>query len=678
MAMREAFTVGIVLAAKDMYSGVMAKAQRNLGILRKTSTKSADAFEKSMKRYQAITAVGATVSVVSGQISGKIQEMTTDVIDFSAAMGKLGTVVLGNLGKFKSHQAAMEEWRKTALNLSTRSLFSATELINDASYELLSSGLTADEAMAMLESVSTAAIATVANLNSTSAIFGSIMNTFGKRWDMSAMEKGTRIMDVLAGGVKKFQWTGSVLAEGLSYATASASTMNVRLEDTIAILGMLNSQGIKGSKAGTALDATFRELIKNAKKFGISIEDANGDLLPMPEILEKINNKLKGMGAVKKAAEIQKYFGEEGGKAIKMLIKNSKELEENIKYLQKSGIAAEMAAERMGTLSAEVKIQEHRWQNLRIELGTKAVPIMLSLKKGVLELVDVLGEIPHAKAFAGTTLGIIGMAAEIGKTIGPALTMVGVLGMWRTQAALAATAQAALNKQMGIGAATSGAHAAKMGIMGSKGSALVGVLGRVAAVGAAAFIGWEIGTALREIEGLDEAVQNFFLHLTKGTTFEELEYEMNRMSSLTKKIRKDLALTEEEKKFFIKVKWQTEKEAGVSYDDFIKTVGGRLGLKEPEVRAYHAEAIGARQAFLGIFQTGTKRVGKTGLALVHEGEEIKSKAMAGGGTTITNYFGDIILPQAAGGTTQMDARSYARALIQEINRAMKMEGKRTP
>lgn len=673
MAMREAFTVGIVLAAKDMYSGVMAKAQRNLGILRKTSTKSADAFEKSMKRFQAITAVGATVSIVSGQISGKIQEMTTDAVDFSEAMGKAGTVVLDNLGKFKSHQSAMEEWRKTALNLSVKSLFSATELINDASYELMSSGLKADEAMAMLESVSTAAIATVGNLNTTSALFGSIMNTFGKRWDMSSLEKGTRVMDVLAGAVKKFQWTGDVLAEGLSYATAAAKTMNVKLEDAVAILGTLNSQGIKGTKAGTALNATYRELTKSAKSFGISIEDANGDLLPMPEILEKINNKLKGMGAVKKAATILKYFGEEGGKAIQLLMENSDELEAHIKDLQETGIAAKMAAERMGTLSAEVKKQEHRWQNLRIELGTKAVPIMLGLKKGVLELVDVFGKIPHAKAIAGTTLGIIGMAAEIGKTIGPALTMVGVLGMWKTQAALAAAAQASLNKQMGIGAATAGTQAAKMGIMGSKGSALVGVLGKVAAVGAAAFIGWEIGTLLRQIPGLDEAVQKLFATLTGAKIGDEVDKEMTKASEILAKLKKDIA-TEEEKKFLIKFEWKIARKAGKSYDEFIKTMSGRLGLKEPEVRAYHAEALGARQSFMG-FKTGTARVPKTGWAFVHEGEEIKSKAMAGGGdTTTVVHMGGVTINLKSTGSAQMDAYQIKK----ELDRLYKMEARRLP
>lgn len=699
MAMREAFTVGIVLAAKDMYSGVMAKAQRNLGILRKTSTKSADAFEKSMKRYQAITAVGATVSVVSGQISGKIQEMTTDAIDFSAAMGKIGTVVLDNLGKFKSHQAAMEAWRKTALNLSTRSLFSATELINDASYELMSSGLNAEEAMNMLESVSTAAIATVANLEATSGIFGSIMNTFGRRWDMSSMEKGTRIMDVLAGAVKEFQWTGDVLAEGLSYATASATTMNVPLEDAVAILGMLNSKGVKGTKAGTALDATYRELTKSSKSFGISIEDVNGDLLPMPEILEKINNKLKGMGAVKKAATILKYFGQEGGKAINLLLENSEQLKAYIEDLQKSGIAAKMAAERMGTLSAEVKTQEHRWQNLRIELGDRAAPVMLGLKKGVLELVDVLGEIPHAKAFAGTILGIIGMAAEIGKTIGPALTMVGVLGMWRTQAKLAAVAQASLNKQMGIGAATSGTQAMKMGRLGSKGGTLVGVLGRVAAVGAVAFIGWEVGTILREVLNLDEATQNFLATLSGKDITDRTQKDFDKLSDIDKQIKKDIrTVTKEQMEFYVSEERKIFKGTTPEFIEWMK----RRGVKPEYVMPFLPEKKGIQAGMIAqpttthpedyerYLKNQEKRVkiaeekatGIVGLEVrakvsQYESEETRPRSMAGG-TTITNYFGDIILPQAATGSAQMDTHSYARALIQEINRRMKIEGKRQP
>lgn len=716
MAMREAFTVGIVLAAKDMYSGVMAKAQRNLGILRKTSTKSADAFEKSMKRFQAITAVGATMSVVSGQISGKIQEMTTDAIDFSDAMGKIGTVVLRNIGGFKSHQEAMEAWRTKGLDISTRSLYSASELINDVAYNLMSSGLKADTAMDLMESVSNTAIATIGDLDTTSALFGSIMNTFGRRWDMSALEKGKRIMNVLSGAVKKFTMTGNILAAGMSYATAAAESMNVPFEDTIAILGMLNTRGIEATKAGTAFMAFIRELPDATKKMGITIADANGKLLPMADILQNIEERLKGMKEIERTVLLNKALGEEGSKLIKILMGTSGELRENISVLQESGIAAQMVEERMKTLSAEVKTQEHRWQNLRIELGGKAAPVMLGLKKGVLELVDVLGEIPHAKAFAGTTLGIVGMAAEIGKTIGPALTMVGVLGMWRTQAALAATAQAALNKQMGIGAATAGTQATKMGIMGSKGGALVGVLGRVAAVGAAAFIGWEIGTILRDVLNLDEGVQKLLATLTGAKIGDEVDKEMTKASEIMAKLKKDIA-TEEEKKFLIKFEWEVARKAGVSYDEFIKTMSGRLGLKETEVRTSHAETIGARQAFLGIFQTGTKRVDKTGLvfvhegeeirpksmaknvsvlekikeiqkfqigtkyidktglALVHEGEEIKPKSMAGkGGATTVVHMGGVTINLKSAGSAQMDAYQIKR----ELDRLYNMEARRLP
>jgi len=698
MAMREAFTVGIVLAAKDMYSGVMAKAQRNLGILRKTSTKSADAFEKSMKRFQAITAVGATMSVVSGQISGKIQEMTTDAIDFSDAMGKIGTVVLDNLGKFKSHQEAMEAWRTKGLDVSTRSLYSASELINDVAYNLMSSGLKADTAMDLMESVSNTAIATIGDLDTSSALFGSIMNTFGRRWDMSSLEKGERIMDVLSGAVKRFMMTGNILAEGMEYATAAAESMNIPFEDTIAILGMLNTRSIESTKAGTAFMAFIRELPDATKKMGITIADASGKLLPMSDILQNIEKRLKGMSEIKRTVLLNKALGEEGSKLIKILMGTSDELRENISYLQGSGVAAQMVKERMGTLSAEVKTQEHRWQNLRIELGGKAAPVMLGLKKGVLELVDVLGEIPHAKAFAGTTLGIVGMAAEIGKTIGPALTMVGVLGMWKTQAALAATAQAALNKQMGIGAATAGTQAMKMGRLGSKGGALVGVLGRVAAVGAAAFIGWEIGTLLRQIPGLDEAVQKLFATLTGAKIGDEVDKEMTKASEILAKLKKDIA-TEEEKKFFIKFEFEVARRAGKSYEEFIAQMG-RHGISKEDIIGAGAKPIYPTSGGEGIvnllgFRTGTARVSKTGWAYIHEGEEITPKSMAGGGATTEVHEGEEITPKSmAGGgdvttvvhmggvtinlkstgSAQMDAHQIKR----ELDRLYKMEARRLP
>lgn len=722
MAMSEAFTVGIVLAAKDMYSSAMKKAQRNLGILRKTSTTAADAFEKSMKRFQGIGVAGATVSVASAKISGKIEEINRDAIEFSAVMGKIGTVIDVTGTKFKSNQAAMEAWRTKGLDVSTRSLYSATELLNDAAYDLMSAGLTADVSMDLLESVAGTAMATIGDLNTTSKLYGRIMNTFGKGWDMSALEKGQRIMTVASGAVKRFMMTGDVLAESLSWATAAAKGANVEFEETVAAIGMLNSVGWEASKAGMAIQTFIREVSKGSKKLGITVADASGQMLPLADILEKIHGKFGDLNLAKQD-KLVAAFGARGARLVQLLYGQHEALRDNSKALKDIGIAHAMIESRMNNFAAQVKIIENRWQNLRIELGDRAVPVMMVAKKGVIELVDVLGEIPGAEAVAGTTLGIVGLIAEVGKAVGPALTMVGVLGMWSTQAKLAAAAQASLNKQMVTGGAAASAQTAKMGMMGSKGMALVGVLGKISAVGAAAFIGWEIGTALRQIKGLDEAVQNLFATLTGADIGKNMEGEFNKANDVINKLRNNLEVTKEDLMWFINFEMAARQKGGFTYEQMKEGLMARgipeemieevaatrskdikksesafystpIGcLIKPEIGAVYktkekktsgavesaiAEVKKTSPPKIEPYQIGIKRVGKTGLALIHEGEEIRPKSMAGAGRGGDVSFGDIHINLKSSGAAAMDARSIVDAVIREFNRRMKMEARRSP
>lgn len=635
MAMREAFTVGVVLAAKDMYSGVMAKAQRNLGILRKTSKDSADAFEKSFKRFQGILAAGATISIVSAQLSRKIQEMTRDAIDFSGAMGKIGTVILDNLGKFKSHRAAMEAWRTKALEVSTRSLYSATELIDNAAYNLMSSGLKADVAMDLLESVGKTSIATIGDLETTSALFGKIMNTFATKWDMSSLEMGQRIFTDLSTAVKKFQWTGNMVAESLSWATTAAEGANLSFEETLAALGMMTTKGWGMSKAGMAIQTFIREVSKASKKLGITVTDTSGQMLPIADILEKIHKRFGELNLAKQD-KLVAAFGARGARLVQILYGEHEALRQNTKALGDIGVANAMVEERMKTLSAETKMQEHRWKNLRIELGDKAAPVILDLKRGVLELIDAFGRFPGVKDTAGLTLGIVGLAAEIGKTIGPAVTMVGVFGMWRTQAALAAAAQASLNAQMGASAGAATAQAMRMGMLGSRGMALVGVLGKVSAVGAAAFIGWEIGTVLRRVLNLDEGVQKLFATLTGAKIGDEFEKQGTKAMTILKKLRDDMEVTEEEVRWFAKYMYE---KTGKDIEETVERMRW-YGIGEARTRGY----IGVPRA-----------------------------------ASIQNTFqGGINITLSSTGVAQADARNIAGEVMREINHRMMMEERMLP
>jgi len=62
--------------------------------------------------------------------------------------------------------------------------------------------------------------------------------------------------------------------------------------------------------------------------------------------------------------------------------------------------------------------------------------------------------------------------------------------------------------------------------------------------------------------------------------------------------------------------------------------------------------------------------------MVHEGESIVPKAMTGKGGDVINNFGGVTINLKSSGSSQMDARNIADAVIREMNRRLKMEARR--
>ena len=87
--MKTAFEVGIVLLARDMYSGVMAKAQRNLEVLRKQSQTAADDFEKSLAKWKKVGAIGLSITSVGVATTNFMKGALAQAGETESAIGRV-------------------------------------------------------------------------------------------------------------------------------------------------------------------------------------------------------------------------------------------------------------------------------------------------------------------------------------------------------------------------------------------------------------------------------------------------------------------------------------------------------------------------------------------------------------------------------------------------------------
>lgn len=146
----------------------------------------------------------------------------------------------------------LEKLRQNALNLA--GAFRAIEVVRGQS-ELSRLGFSPEEIQKSIKAVTLLATATGTDLPRATEIAGSTLRAFNM--DASQMQ---RITDVMASSFNKTALDVTSFGEAMKYVAPNAAAANISLEETVAMLGTLANNGIKGSMAGTALRRIVQDL----------------------------------------------------------------------------------------------------------------------------------------------------------------------------------------------------------------------------------------------------------------------------------------------------------------------------------------------------------------------------------------------------------------------------------
>ena len=117
----------------------------------------------------------------------------------------------------------------------------------------------------------------------------------------------------------------SDLAQSIKYSGATARNVGMDVNELAAFIGVLGDRGIQGSMAGTNLAQAINQLVKGMSKspdilksIGLSpadLKDAEGNLLPMYEVFQKIAAATKGLNSADRQTVMFNLFGQRGMRA---------------------------------------------------------------------------------------------------------------------------------------------------------------------------------------------------------------------------------------------------------------------------------------------------------------------------------------------------------------------------
>lgn len=309
---------------------------------------------------------------------------------------------------------------KRAKDLGQSSMFS-TKKVAEGMRFMAMAGMNAKQVYDNIDAAVNMSISTMTELGGKGGgadILTNVMKGFSIQSQHAA-----RVADILTLSTTSANMSLFDLGEAMKYAQSTSMDLNVGLEETASMIAMAGNAGIQGSMAGTAIENMLRYIAIAAggdkkkanealSQIGLSpanLKDAQGNLLPIGNILGLIGKSLDSMGNIKKQTVMQTLFGVRGKREGSLLIRNMQDYHKFLKMIneESGGLAAKNAAALMDTPQGRIQQMADTWENFKIAFTEALAPVI----------------VPLLRALTKVLQGIIGiMSTPFGKF----LTLIGV------------------------------------------------------------------------------------------------------------------------------------------------------------------------------------------------------------------------------------------------------------
>ena len=379
--MASRYEISTIFKMIDNWSDPMKKIAGSSTVLAKKV--SADMQRTKMQIQaagQAMKTMAGVAAAAGVALAGKtVVDSVKTYVEFEDAVTKAGT-------KFKDldvtsagYNDTLELMQTKAREVGAATKFSATDAAG-ALEKMAQAGIDSKTSMSILMGTTNLAVAAGTDLTTAVDIATDAMGMFNKsltnRGITDAADQLNLISDVMAKTSVLANTDLQGLFEGMTYAGPSLSAAGQSIETISASLGMLANVGIKGSAAGTALNAVFTQLsapekVKKLEELGVKVKDAQGNFLSFTSILGDLEKVTKTMGSAEKSSLLNSIFLVQGGKAVNALLdQGTNSLKEYIKELENAGGTAEaIAGAQMQSFSGMIEQLKSAWQDKQLSLG---------------------------------------------------------------------------------------------------------------------------------------------------------------------------------------------------------------------------------------------------------------------------------------------------------------------
>lgn len=402
-----------------------------------------------------ITADGSGLLTTLTQVENKVLETSNHLMHLGETMTLGLTLPLQAFGAVATQQFASfddaltkstsfftgmtanirAQMGQAAKALSEESEFGPKELAQ-AYRDLGQSQMSAAEAMKALPAIEDFATAGMEDMAQATKQVVDIQGALGLRTkDVTQdLANQARIEDVLIKGSQLAHANTSAFADALTSKLGPVlASLHKPLEEGASLLALFASKGQDvagvGSRLTIMLTQMQRQALENSAAWNHllgpnSVFDQSGKMLPIVDIIQKLDKALAGASDRQRAAALTNlgFQGRMQATVIAML-GQSGALKEMQSQMEHAGGATNALAEIFeNTFAAQLEHLEHRLQNVAIGIGEMLVPYVKMLNSAIGEGIDYWNSL---SASTQSWIVAIGVGASL---IGPFLVALGAIG----------------------------------------------------------------------------------------------------------------------------------------------------------------------------------------------------------------------------------------------------------
>lgn len=443
-----------------------------------------DRFQSAGEKLSAVGSkmtIGVTAPIVAGlAYAGKA------AVDFDSQIQSMGSLLDDGTVSAKTLKAELAHLGEASKKWSVQ-YGTSTSDINNGMSELIKKGYSYNQVLGAMPSILDAAKASGDDFNSVMSVSTSTLEQFGLKSNNTAqMLKNTqRVTDSLTFVANKTSAGFSDMGNAMEYVGPVAHGLNMSLEQTASMIGLMSNQGIEGEKAGTALRGALSALLTPSKQnivgfkaLGVSVSDFKKGALTMPQMLDNIREKSKGMTKQQLQSNLALAFGTEAQTGMNILVNEGGDALRNLtgETEKSTGYTKKLAETMNNTSKANVDKFKASLNTLAITFGSKLLPQITQLVKKGTDLVKWFSDLDD-----GTQKAVLNTALALAAG-GPLLSFLG-----KTTSGIGSLFHSISKANMFLGKFTPGFKTAnevvkKTGETAASGAPKLGLLGKGAGV----------------------------------------------------------------------------------------------------------------------------------------------------------------------------------------------------